>query len=123
MKNIIASIVIILMILGGMFGIRSCRSKYHDKELFRNEKCVIVRTASNDALTQDKFHTPVFVKTWLVQRVADTTEFAELTSYTRDVKTFKITNELWYNKGVGDTVCFKYILKDRFFKIKGRYEK
>lgn len=122
MRNVIVSAVIILMILGGMFGIRSCRSKYHDNELFRNEKCVIVMTAWDGALTQDKFHNPVFVKTWLIQRVADTTEFAELSSY-EETNGFRITNELWYNKGIGDTVFFEYICKDRFFKIKGQHEK
>jgi hypothetical protein len=124
MKKFALSTIVLLMIVGGVIGIKSCRSKYHDKELFRNEKCVIVMTAWDGALTQDKFHTPVFVKTWLVQRVADTTQFAELTSYDHNYAGgFRITNELWYNKGIGDTVFFEYICKDRFFKIKGQHER
>jgi hypothetical protein len=85
--------------------------------MYYNEKFVIVKAESSGAITKDKFHTPVFVKVWLIQRVADTTQFAELTGYNDNTHDFTITNKLWYNKCIGDTLFFKNIRKDRFFKI------
>jgi hypothetical protein len=118
-KQISISMTVIFIVLTGIILLtRSCRSKLNDRELFRNEKFVIVSAESSGTLTQDKFHSPVLVKMWLIQRVADTTQFAELVSYSHNRSNgFLITNELWYNKSVGDTLFFKYICKDRFFTI------
>jgi hypothetical protein len=89
----------------------------NEKELYRNEKCVIVGTneAAQD-FSHDKFHRPIVIKVWLVQRVSDATQFAELTSYD-DYDHWHITREMWYSKGIGDTLYFKYIRKNRFFTI------
>ena len=90
----------------------------NEKEIYRNEKLLIVGTneAAQD-FTHDKFHKPIVIKVWLVQRLKDTTQFAELDSHWDD-NCFYITNELWYSKGIGDTLYFDYILKRRFFTIK-----
>lgn len=90
----------------------------NEKEIYRNEKLVIVGTneAAQD-FTHDKFHKPIVIKVWLVQRVKDTTQYAELSSYDHYGNMFYVTNELWYSKGIGDTLYFKYIRKNRFFTI------
>jgi hypothetical protein len=118
-KRITVSLVVIFTTIAcGVLFTRPYRVKLNDRELFRNEKFVIVNMESSGTLTQDKFHSPVLVKMWLIQRVADTTQFAELVSYSHNRSNgFLITNELWYNKRVGDTLFFKYICKDRFFTI------
>lgn len=85
-------------------------------ECYLNEKFIIVSSNEDTGLSNDKFHKPILVKKWLIQRLSNTTQFAELTSndsYDR----FRIINELWYNKSVGDTLYFEFILKDRFFEI------
>jgi hypothetical protein len=89
----------------------------NEKDIYRNEKCIIVGTneAAQD-FTHNKFHQPIVIKVWLVQRVNDTTQFAELTSYD-NYDHWYITNEMWYGKGIGDTLYFKYIRKNRFFTI------
>ena len=89
----------------------------NEKELYRNETCIIV--GSNEAaqdFSHDKFHRPIVLKVWLIQRVTDTTQFTELTS-SWDDNHFYVTKELWYSKGIGDTLHFDYIRKDRFFTI------
>lgn len=90
----------------------------NEKELYRNEKLVIVGTneAAQD-FTHDKFHKPIVIKEWLVRRVNDTTQYAELSSYD-DYDHWHITQEMWYSKGIGDTLYFDYIRKGRFFTIK-----
>lgn len=103
----------LIIILLFLFTI-SCKEKNHD-ELYFNEKFKIVKTNESSAITNDKFHEPIFVKKWLIQRLSDTTMYAELSNY--DDYYFKITNTLWYNKNIGDTLYFEYIRKDRFFKI------
>lgn len=103
-----------LLVLYGIFNKRC-----NDKLLFRNEKFVIVETATSGGVSGDKFHKPIYVKSWLIQRIEDTTMFAELSSYSyTNPLDFHITNELWYNKEKGDTIFFKHIKKDRFFIIK-----
>jgi hypothetical protein len=93
------------------------KRRMNEKEIYRNEKLVIVGTneAAQD-ITHDKFHRPIVIKVWLVQRVKDTTQFTELDSHWDDGD-FYITNELWYSKSIGDTLYFDYIRKGRFFTI------
>jgi len=112
----------ILMVIGmGIMisiGGRKC-SRDNKESLYYNEKLVIVRTSNGDGYTQDKFHRPINVKIWLVRRVKDTTDYAELSSaYDGSYpNNFRISNELWYSKNVGDILHFEKIRKDRFFKI------
>ena len=78
---------------------------------FNNEKFKIV--SSNKYLGGD-YSQPLEEKRWLIQRLLDTTYYAELSSIDNN---FNITNELWYNKDVGDTLYFVFIGKYRFFRI------
>lgn len=95
------------------------KKKNNERNIYRNEKCVLVGTneAAQD-FTHDKFHKPIVIKVWLIQRVSDTTQFAEISSYNDNTKAFHVTKELWYTKDIGDTLYFDYILKKRFFTIK-----
>lgn len=85
------------------------------KKLIENEKFVIVGANESPDVTPDKFRRPTSIKVWLIQRINDPTQFAELRS---DRGAFRISNELWYNKSEGDTLYFEYIAKYRFFTIK-----
>jgi hypothetical protein len=111
----------IIAIFAGLFYLALIPNKWkramNEKEIYRNEKVIIVGTneAAQD-FTHDKFHKPIVIKVWLVQRVNDPTQFAELDSHW-DSNHFYITNELWYSKSIGDTLHFDYILKRRFFTI------
>jgi len=89
----------------------------NEKELYRNEKLIIVGTneAAQD-FTHDKFHRPIVIKVWLVRRLNDTTQYAELSSYS-DYDHWHVTKEMWYSKGIGDTLYFDYIRKGRFFTL------
>jgi len=84
---------------------------------YYNEKFVLVETNESAGETQDKFHEPIYVKKWLIRSIKDTTLFRELSNHDNSYNTFIITNELWYNKKKGDTLYFKYLLKDNFFRI------
>lgn len=64
-------------------------------------------------------------KAWIIKRVASETEDSldctELYSFNDGLNhtgSFRISDELWNKKDVGDTLYFEYILKERFFKIK-----
>ena len=112
---------ICILIVGTMFYFLIIPTKWkkekNEKHLYRNEKLIIVGTneAAQD-FTHDKFHRPIVIKVWLVQRVKDTTQFAEIDSHWDDGD-FYITNELWYSKSIGDTLYFDYIRRGRFFTI------
>jgi hypothetical protein len=56
-------------------------------------------------------------KIWLIQRISNPIEHAELTSEKAYHGRFCVSKDLWYNKKIGDTLYFEFINKDRFFKI------
>lgn len=89
------------------------KKRNNEKLIYRNEKVLIVGSNESQGISADKFNQPVVIKVWLVQRLSDTTKFAELSTQNSKI----ITNELWYSKGIGDTLYFDYIRKDRFFTI------
>lgn len=117
-EHVLMILMIITVIGLAIYGISPNPIKKRNNELliFRNEKLIIVGTNEGHGFTEDKYHKPILIKIWLVQRVNDTTQFAELTSR-GDFDDWKITEELWYSKGIGDTLYFDYILKNRFFTI------
>lgn len=64
------------------------------------------------------------IKRWLIQRLKDTTEFAELTTKNGEDSEscacggdFIITDELFLKRKEGDILHFNYINKDHFFRI------
>ena len=93
-----------------------------DKQ-YHNEKFVIVEKGGY-ANRAGKFSS--YGKYFLIKRVKDTTEFTELTGYNWEAcdnghdHAFKnsngMTDSLYYNRKVGDTLFFKYIRKNRFWK-------
>lgn len=85
-----------------------------NSEFYINEDFVIVGTSENCDITQDKFHTPVLVKMWLIQSMKNPTKFTEITD--RDPYIW-ITDEKWYNTNKGDTIHYDRISKHRFFNI------
>jgi len=109
-----------ILILSFLFALFSCN--IHDNELLFNYKCIIVKTNAEESLTKDKFHKPTICRTWLIQSVIDTTSFAELGTCGHwgqgENSYWNISNSEFYNKKIGDTLFFKYIRKDRFFKIR-----
>lgn len=60
-----------------------------------------------------------------MKNAGDSIEVAKITSVASNgedcgcvnSRVFTITNELWYNKKVGDQLYFDYIRKSRFFKV------
>jgi hypothetical protein len=95
------------------------KRNFNNKQLYLNEKFVIVGTNEGRLIGTEKFQKPIVTKIWLIQRMKDTSQFAELSSYKEfdNDYDFYITNEMWYKKGINDTLFFKYIKKDRFFTI------
>jgi hypothetical protein len=112
---------ILVLLFGGLIYLavipNPIKKNQNEKEIYRNEKLVIVGTneAAQD-FTHDKFHRPIVIKVWLVRRLNDTTQYAELSSYD-DYADWHITKEMWYSKSIGDTLHFKYIRKGRFFTL------
>jgi len=110
------AVILMIVIVIGLVIFLACpnpiKKRNNEKLIYRNEKLVIVGTNEGEGITEDKFHKPVVIKIWLVQRVKEPTQFAELKSH-YDI----LTKELWYTKGIGDTLYFDYIRKDRFFTI------
>lgn len=96
---------------------------------FVNEKFIILSTNQSEAReTQDKSVVSTYVKVWLIQRINESSQDSitccELTNNEHDgFVGFHITNALWYNKAVGDTLFFEYILKERFFKMHKKFVK
>lgn len=84
----------------------SCGDKHKDELLF-NKKYVIVTMGQEEGVT-GKLHTPTIWKIVLTRDVEDTTLFMQHRFY---------TDEVYYNHKVGDTLKFKYIRKDRIFRI------
>jgi hypothetical protein len=105
----------ILLVLLVFFS--SCH-KIDKENYYINEKFILVGTNEVDGFSNDKFHKPLVTKIWLIERVSNPTEHAELTSEDEYNGRFKITKDLWYNRKIGDTLYFEFINKDRFFKIK-----
>ena len=62
------------------------------------------------------------IRTWLIQRViqvGDSLDIAEIVTNGESCgcgQAFEITDELWYNKEIGDKLHFDYIRKSRFFR-------
>lgn len=106
MKQILLIIsVAILTILS------SCEPQ--DKKIthYLNEDFLILET--RELLKADNV-----VKIWLIERLnssPDTLLCAEITSLPTTTE-FKITDEFWYKKSVGDTLHLDFIKKDRFFR-------
>jgi len=122
MKNLIKFVILIVILailLTSCIVNEADLQKRKEKVYFLNENFVIIKIKAKADKVNDKT-TPAFVKIWLVQRInsnPDSILCAELSSVPESSEDFRITNELWYNKDIGDTLHFKYIRKNRFFRV------
>lgn len=111
-----------ILILSVLLSLIACTSE-EDKQKARqaayylDEDFVIINTSTSHFSTIPMPSSEMY---WLVERVTqvnpDSIEVAEL-SKEPVIGTFAISKELWYNKKIGDTLHFEYILKERFFKV------
>jgi len=102
-------LIIITIISGvsiGLFG-RWFKNHQAEKELWYNRVGIISAVGEEDGYTHDKFHNPVEYYKVLIRDVKDSTLFIEWVT----------TKEQYYNYQVGDTTKFRFINKNRYFKI------
>jgi len=104
----IAVIVLTLIILGY---VGSC-NKNKDSQYF-NYKVVLIEKGGYSE-RDGKFSNNG--KYFLVQSVADTTLYTELTGYNYNALAENNGSALYWSKQPGDTLFFKYIRKDRFWR-------
>lgn len=110
MKNLI--IVLLSLVI-----LSSCAVEITEENFFINEDFTLI-----DKKEERVGESGTLTRTWLIQRIiqdGDSIQIAEIV--TQDVacgcgKAFEITDELWYNKEIGDVLHFEYIRKSRFFK-------
>lgn len=98
----------------GLFLLQGCGlNDYQPSYLLFNETCVIIKIDENR-------------RSWLIQRTTNPNQFAELYTENDPLRSkdsennrhrFLITTKSYYEKEVGDTIFFDYILTDRFFEI------
>lgn len=107
-------------------GCKSEETKQKEREevYFLNEDFTIIEKSENIETNDSR---AFIVRQWKIQReardVPDSIWVGVILSDPRvdncncGESDFQITDELWFNKNVGDKVHFDYIRKDRFFKV------
>lgn len=79
----------------------------YENEFYYNYKCKIVSISQPEYWRSGKFQG--VNREWLVQSLSDTSLF----------RTIQCNNDsLWFNRHLGDTLLWKYCLKEKWFKIK-----
>ncbi len=91
----------------------SCTGK---DRFYINEKFILVD--SNEDPSDTKYHNPNDVKIWLIKRMKGSNQYAELRNDETPHEELQLTNNLWYNTEVGDTLVLIKIKKSRFFFVK-----
>ncbi len=81
-----------------------------------NIDVVIVNSNRSDGFTTEKYPKPTIIKQWLVKLLVDTTMFREISS-NEECYPLSISDEMWYNHKIGDTLHYDYLIKSKFFKI------
>jgi len=122
MKKILLFFILMLVV--------SCASEEEkqlkrEKTYFLNEDFILV-DKKEDVTSKDG--TPVKIRTWVVHRInnpVDSIYVGEISSTVVEDENcacmggnFYISNELWYNKEIGDNLHFDHIRKSRFYKVK-----
>ena len=102
MKTLI-SIVLLLFIFTSTTVLTSCDEEVTDTTSYYIKEKFILKDKD------DKVG-----KYFLIQRVKDTNEYAEINQESG------LSDSIYYNREEKDTLFFKYIRKDRFFHIKGK---
>jgi hypothetical protein len=116
------TIIVISVILIILFSsvISKCstnkKNKYY-KKLYFNEYCII--KYKNDFKLKTKESTDI-INSFYICRIKDTNYCCKINkeNFSNLYDESKKWDSLEYNTNIGDTLYFKYILKDRFFKIK-----
>jgi hypothetical protein len=122
----------LILILIAVTILTSCDdgSKYankHKNDYYWDEDFTLVDRKENATMYDNN---PAIVRTWIMQRnttIGDSIELAEINTVFKNgdnpkndcgciSSKFQLTTELWYGKKVGETLHFKYIRKNRFFK-------
>jgi hypothetical protein len=94
----------------------SCSEPKPDTKVhYINEHFIIRQSNESQGTTPDKFHKPMSVGIWLIESVEHPGNFTHMNTY--NYGPLQISNSMWYSHGIGDTLHFDYIRKDRFFKI------
>ncbi len=98
----------------------SCDNKNHEKEIYRNLNLIVVKVGENEDVTKDKFRKPVTIRNILLKDYNN--NYCMITNNSRSYNNayIPISDSLWFNVKIGDTLHFDYLRKDRFFKIKNR---
>lgn len=110
--RIVWTIFLLIMIaLIFVFASRHAAIYRVDETLYSNQYFRIAATQDPIDWHHGKFRG--IDREWLLQSLADTTLFGRYEIPAQE-------DSLFYNKISGDTVYFKYIRKDRFFKINRR---
>lgn len=110
--GVLIGIVGILHYTGTLGGHTGLFGKKNESFIFRNRYGVIVSSNNESTLSEDKFQRPTICFSVLIRDILDTTMFTTLNCHN-----FKLPKGWYYNKKIGDTVFFKKIRKDRYFKI------
>jgi len=108
----------IVFILLSFVILSSCAVEITEEDFFINEDFTLI-----DKKEERVGESGTLTRTWLVQRVVqegDSIQIAEIITQGEACgcggKAFEITDELWYNKEIGDVLHFEYLRKSRFFK-------
>jgi len=102
-----SKLIFLVVVFSGILGFR------HKKELYHNYKVTIIEKGGY-AERNGKFTN--VGKFFLVRSVADTTLYTELSGYNLVSLGNAYGSSLYWSKKKGDTLTFKYIRKDRFWK-------
>jgi hypothetical protein len=109
LKIISFFIIILLLLTIGIYMIyiiSNNKKKTIYESLYYNEYCIIKNKESKEC------------KNFLIQRLKDTTQYCEINQNNISLyEDNKYWSSLYYNKNINDTIYFKYIRKNRFFKI------
>lgn len=113
--------VILFLLVAVMYACTDESAETKAKSYYLNEDFILVDKKEDIANMNDNL---VKVRTWIIQRVnspIDSVMVAEISSQIGNCEGFSITNQLWYNKQVGDVLHFEFIRKDRFFTVRKDY--
>jgi hypothetical protein len=115
-------VIFVIQILAVFVTCSDEKEKNDARFYFLNENFILVDKKENMTA---KDGNPIKIRTWIIHRVnnpVDSVYVGEISSQVRsDDKgdhEFYITNELWYNKQIGNTIHFDFIRKNRFYKVK-----
>ena len=115
--NIIYSIIVVSVFYLIVYTISNHRNNKAMKLCYINEYCIIKNTGTS--IKQFKSEQTI-IKSIFICRASDTTSCCEINStniFLYENNTVK-WDSLYYNSKIGDTIFFKFINKNRFFKLK-----